>query len=93
MTGRAPKLEGSGTVNKWTRHLAVHGSLFVPAAAAALACAGGCQGPFEGPSQRPSTQSGREIDRSNATIPTQQEMDDANQDAVPDPGASPGGST
>ncbi len=80
-------------MNSWTIPQLVGGgrSVLMATAAAVLACAGGCKGPFDGPSQRPSTQSGWEIEGSNATIPTQQEMDDANQDAVPDPGASPGG--
>ncbi len=82
-------------MNRWTKPRLVRGgrSVLTATAAAALAWAGGCKGPFEGPSQRPSTQSGWEIDKSNATIPTQQEMDDANQDVVPDPEASTGGST
>ena len=82
-------------MNSWTKPQAVFGgrSVLMATAAAALACAGGCKGPFDGPSQRPSTQSGWEIDRSNATIPTQQEMDDANQDVVPEPEESTGGGT
>lgn len=43
-----------------------------------------CESPFKGESQRPREPSGWEVDDSNASFPTQRELDDE-QEGLPDP--------